>query len=125
MKLALPFVLFLFVLIGVVSAPARGAEKDSKLGADAPEHRATHDAVIGGTWTWVTKDTSDPTTIQFAPDGTAMRGSVKWEATSNREITITHPTKGKAVIRLSADSLSFKGTGFDGKPVTGKKTNWK
>jgi hypothetical protein len=125
MKLAFPFVLYLFVLIGVVAPPVRGAENESKLGAETPDHRTTREAVIGGTWTWVSKDASDPTTIQFAPDGTAMRGSVKWEATSNREITITHPTQGKAVIRLSADSLSFKGTGFDGKPVSGKKTKWK
>ena len=49
------------------------------------------------------------------------RGNIKWEVTTNREITITHPTKGTAVIRLAADSKSFRGAGYDGKPVSGKR----
>ena len=124
MKLTFPLaLLFAVVVFGLVVAPGRAA--DPKVGAEKTEHRTTREAVIGGTWTWVSKDPADATTIQFAPDGTTLRASAKWEATSNREITITHPTRGKAVIRLGGDSQSFKGTGFDGKPVSGKKTAWK
>lgn len=123
MKLLFPSVLFIVVALGSVTAPVRAA--DPKADAEKVEHRTTREAVIGGTWTWVSKDPADATTIQFAADGTTLRGVAKWEATSNREITITHPTRGKAVIRLGGNSQSFSGTGFDGKPVSGKKTAWK
>jgi hypothetical protein len=125
MKLVFPLLVFVVVVSGLVVAPVRAAEKDAKVGGEKVEHRTTREAVIGGTWTWVSKDPADATTIQFAADGTTLRGAAKWEATSNREITITHPTRGKAVIRLGGNSRSFKGTGFDGKPVTGDKTAWK
>jgi hypothetical protein len=126
MKIAFPLLAFVVVVFGSAVVPVQAAEKDPKVGAEKKvEHRTTRDAVIGGTWTWESKDPADATTIQFAADGTTLRGAAKWEATANREITITHPTRGKAVIRLGGNSQSFKGTGFDGKPVTGDKTGWK
>jgi hypothetical protein len=100
------------------------AEKGPKPEGDATLYHATKTAFIGGTWTWQSTDPGDSSTIQFAGDGTSShggRGNTKWEATSNREITITHPTKGKAVIRLGPDSRSFSGTGYNGKPVSGKR----
>ena len=112
------------LLCGSMPPAVRAADKDVKIGADEPGHRSTQKALVGGTWTWVCSDPSDQGTIQFAEDGTGShgaRGNIKWEVTTNREITITHPTKGTAVIRLAADSKSFRGTGYDGKPVSGKR----
>lgn len=99
------------------------ALKNARDVEDPTAHRSTQTAIIG-TWSWQSTDRSDQNTIQFAKDGTGSHGArsnTKWEATSNREITVTHPTKGEAVLRLSPDSQSFSGTGYNGKPVTGKR----
>jgi len=124
MKPRLSSLLALVVLLGAIPTSIRGADKDVKIGVDEPVHRSTRTAIAGGTWTWVSTDPSDQNTIQFGADGTGShgaRGNIKWEATANREITITHPTKGQAVVRLNADTQSFRGTGYNGKPVTGKR----
>ena len=93
---------------------------------EEPSHRAVKAAIVGGTWVWQSTDPSDQSTIQFADDGTGShggRGNTKWEVTGSRKITIVHNRKGTAVIHLSPDSKSFEGTGYNGKPVSGKRLN--
>jgi hypothetical protein len=73
---------------------------------------------------WAASETNDQGTIQFDKDGIGSHGArdnMQWDVTGSREITITTPGKGKAIIHLSADSQTFTGTGYNGKPVTGKR----
>jgi len=98
--------------------------KTAKSDGATANHRAVEKVIVGGTWTWHSSDPSDANTIEFAAGGVGShggRGNTQWEATNNRDITITHPTKGKAVIHLGSDQKSFTGKGYDGKPVSGNR----
>lgn len=100
------------------------ALKGAQSEADTPTRHATQVAMPGGTWTWVSTDPGDATTIEFDGNGTGSHGArsnTKWKVTGDGEITIIHPTKGTAVIHLDADMKAFTGTGYNGKPVSGKR----
>jgi hypothetical protein len=81
-------------------------------------------AGIAGTWTWNAVEKIYPGTIDFESDGKGSHGArnnTKWERTGPREITITHATKGTAIVRFDAQLQSFEGTDYGGKPVSGKR----
>jgi hypothetical protein len=109
------------------ASPAAEESKTAKLGAapaTASSHHAVEKVIVGGTWTWHSKNPGDANSIEFDAAGVGShggRGNIHWEATGNQEVTITHPKKGKAVIRVGADQRSFTGKGYDGQPVNGQR----
>lgn len=81
---------------------------------------------ILGTWSWNSGDKSDQSSIQFEKGGIGNhggRGNITWRVAVSGDITVTHPSKGRATIRLSADAKSISGVGYDRKPVAGSRIN--
>lgn len=81
-------------------------------------------AGIAGTWIWDAAEKIYPGTIDFEADGTGSHGArnnLTWKVTGEREITITHATRGTAVVRFDAAGETFAGTDYYGKAVTGRR----
>ena len=81
---------------------------------------------ILGTWSWNSGDKSDQSSIQFEKGGVGNhggRGNVTWRMNDAGEITVTNPSKGKAVVRMDATGKSISGTTYNRTPVTGARIN--
>ena len=79
---------------------------------------------MAGNWLWDGSEKIYPGTIEFENDGTGSHGArnnMKWQMTGEREITITHATRGTAVIHVDDAVETFVGTDYNGKAVTGKR----
>lgn len=81
-------------------------------------------AGIAGTWWWEAAEKIYPGTIDFEADGSGSHGArnnLTWKVTGEREITIAHATRGTAVIRFDAAGVTFTGTDYYGKAVSGRR----
>jgi hypothetical protein len=79
---------------------------------------------MAGTWVWDGSEKIYPGTIDFENDGTGSHGArnnMTWKMTGKIEITITHATRGTAVIYVDEVGETFVGTDYQGKAVTGKR----
>jgi hypothetical protein len=111
-------------LAGQENANPRPSRRFSEFGPRPVSPPVVAPVEMAGTWTWDAYDKIYPGTIDFENDGTGSHGArnnTTWKKTGEREITITHATRGTAVIHIEADGQSFNGTDYYGKRVSGRR----
>jgi hypothetical protein len=81
-------------------------------------------AGLAGRWVWDAGEKIYPGTIDFESDGTGSHGArnnLTWKITGEREITIKHASRGRAVIRFDVAGETFAGTDYHGNAVKGRR----